>query len=66
MYDVTIQHMKYYLELAPGSPDVQAAKDSIIIWKDKLQTVLASAEMKSGAGNQPARKGFRLVDSKKK
>ena len=41
MYNVAIHHMKEYLELAPDSPDVQAAKDSVIIWKDKLSTVLA-------------------------
>jgi hypothetical protein len=28
--------MKEYLELVPGSDDAQASKDSIIIWKDKL------------------------------
>jgi hypothetical protein len=31
--------MKEYLELAPDSSDAQAAKDSVIIWKDKLQGV---------------------------
>jgi hypothetical protein len=33
--------MKEYLELNPDSPDAQAAKDSIIIWRDKLSTLLA-------------------------
>jgi hypothetical protein len=39
MYQMAIQHMKEYLELAPDSSDAQAAKDSVIIWKDKLQEV---------------------------
>ncbi len=50
MYDVAIHHMKEYLELAPDSPDGQAAKDSIIIWKDKLQTLLASSTLGSEPG----------------
>jgi hypothetical protein len=29
--------------LVPDSPDVQAAKDSIIIWKDRLNSVFAAA-----------------------
>lgn len=35
-YQCAVLHMKAYLELTPDSPDAQAAKDSIIIWKDKL------------------------------
>jgi hypothetical protein len=35
--------MKEYLELVPDSADVQAAKDSIIIWKDRLNSVFAAA-----------------------
>ncbi len=35
-YQCAVLHMKEYLELAPDSPDAQAAKDSIIIWNDKL------------------------------
>ncbi len=42
-YDTAILHMKEYLELVPDSPDVQAAKDSIIIWKDRLNSVFAAA-----------------------
>jgi tetratricopeptide (TPR) repeat protein len=38
-YDVAIFHMKEYLELVPDSPDASAAKDSIIIWKDKLNSI---------------------------
>jgi len=43
LYAIAIFHMKQYLELVPASPDVQAAKDSIIIWKDKLQTLTIAA-----------------------
>jgi len=42
-YDTAILHMKEYLELVPDSPDVQAAKDSVIIWKDRLSSVFAAA-----------------------
>jgi tetratricopeptide (TPR) repeat protein len=35
-YDTACLHMSEYLELAPDSTDAQAAKDSIIIWKDRL------------------------------
>jgi hypothetical protein len=34
--------MKEYLVLAPDSPDAQAAKDSIIIWNDKLSAFRAA------------------------
>jgi hypothetical protein len=44
MYELAVQHMKEYLELAPDSSDAQAAKDSVIIWKDKLQTVDATLQ----------------------
>lgn len=44
MYEVAIQHMKEYLELSPESPDAQAAKDSVIIWKDKLATANATLQ----------------------
>jgi len=48
LFAVAVFHMKEYLELVPESPDAQAAKDSIIIWKDKLQNVTVAA---SNAGN---------------
>ncbi len=41
-YQCAVLHMKEYLELAPDSPDAQAAKDSIIIWKDKLSAFRAA------------------------
>jgi tetratricopeptide (TPR) repeat protein len=44
MYDVAIKHMKCYLELAPDSGDAQAAKDAVIIWKDKLQGANAALQ----------------------
>jgi tetratricopeptide (TPR) repeat protein len=37
-YDTAILHMKQYLELVPDSPDAQNAKDSIIVWKDRLNS----------------------------
>ncbi len=40
-YQLAVLHMKQYLELAPDSPDAQAAKDSVIIWRDKLSSFLA-------------------------
>ena len=40
-YGTAILHMKEYLELVPDSPDTQAAKDSIIIWRDRLSSFLA-------------------------
>lgn len=43
LFAVAVFHMKEYLELVPQSPDAQAAKDSIIIWKDKLQASTVTA-----------------------
>jgi hypothetical protein len=40
-YDTAILHMKEYLELVPESPDTQAAKDSVIIWRDRISSFLA-------------------------
>ena len=42
-YETAIFHMKEYLELVPESPDAQAAKDSVIIWKDKVNTIYAAS-----------------------
>lgn len=52
-YGLAVLHMKEYLELAPDSPDAQAAKDSIIIWKDKLSSIVAA----ESAAEQPVTKG---------
>jgi tetratricopeptide (TPR) repeat protein len=49
LFAVAVFHMKEYLELVPDSPDAQAAKDSIIIWKDKLQNVTVTANNESAA-----------------
>lgn len=35
-FSEAIQHMQNYLELVPNAPDAQAAKDKMIIWKDKI------------------------------
>ncbi len=40
-YGTAVLHMREYLELVPDSPDTQAAKDSIIIWRDRLSSFLA-------------------------
>jgi tetratricopeptide (TPR) repeat protein len=42
-YETAIFHMKEYLELVPESPDAQAAKDSVIIWKDKVNSIYAAS-----------------------
>jgi tetratricopeptide (TPR) repeat protein len=55
MYDVAIQHMREYLELAPDSPDAQAAKDSVIIWKDKWQTIMANSSPNLPSANNSGR-----------
>jgi tetratricopeptide (TPR) repeat protein len=46
-YQCAVLHMKQYLALAPESPDVQAAKDSIIIWNDKLSAFRAAIAQES-------------------
>jgi tetratricopeptide (TPR) repeat protein len=43
-YLVAILHMKEYLELVPESGDAQAAKDSIIIWNDKMHDLRGGSE----------------------
>lgn len=68
MYDVAIHHMKEYLEMAPDSPDAQAAKDSVIIWKDKLSTVLANVPSDENDGGRRSKRGaaYRPVTAKQK
>jgi tetratricopeptide (TPR) repeat protein len=46
-YDTAIFHMKQYLELSPDAGDAQAAKDSIIIWRDRISTLIQAAENNS-------------------
>jgi tetratricopeptide (TPR) repeat protein len=48
-YQCAVLHMKEYLELSPDSPDAQAAKDSIIIWNDKLSGFRAAIAQESAA-----------------
>jgi tetratricopeptide (TPR) repeat protein len=36
-YTDAIQHMRFYVELVPEAPDVQEARDQIVIWQDKLK-----------------------------
>jgi tetratricopeptide (TPR) repeat protein len=43
-YELAVIHMKEYLELVPDSTDAQAAKDSIIIWRDKLSSLMTKEE----------------------
>ena len=50
-YETAIFHMKEYLELVPDSSDAQAANDSVIIWKDKVNTIY-SANANSGSSAQ--------------
>jgi tetratricopeptide (TPR) repeat protein len=35
-YNAAVEHMQAYLELMPDAPDARAAKDKLIIWRDKL------------------------------
>ena len=44
LYGAAIFHMKQYLELVPESGDAQAARDSIIIWKDKLNSYFPATD----------------------
>jgi tetratricopeptide (TPR) repeat protein len=48
LYAIAVLHMKEYLELMPDSPDAQAAKDSVIIWRDKLQTLQTAVNSNVG------------------
>ncbi len=69
LYDVAILHMKEYLELVPESPDAQAAKDSVIVWRDQLKTALANSNIQSDTGEATAQtKGslFQQMQAKQK
>lgn len=39
-----------YLELAPDAPDAPAARDTMIIWQDKIKTNLQNEIAESSAG----------------
>jgi tetratricopeptide (TPR) repeat protein len=61
-YDTAMFHMREYLELAPDSPDVQNAKDSIIVWKDRLNSAFQadnSQEQSSTLKRASDRRGSR-------
>jgi tetratricopeptide (TPR) repeat protein len=62
-YELAVMHMKEYLELVPDSPDAQAAKDSIIIWRDKLSTLMAQEE--NAPAQQPGKGMLRNASAKK-
>jgi tetratricopeptide (TPR) repeat protein len=62
-YELAVMHMKEYLELVPDSPDAQAAKDSIIIWRDKLSTLMAHEE--NAPAQQPGKGMLRNASAKK-
>ena len=51
-YETAIFHMKEYLELVPESSDALAAKDSVIIWKDKVSMLYAAADASNGSPAQ--------------
>ena len=34
-YEQAVEHMQSYLELVPDAPDAEAARDQIVIWRDK-------------------------------
>ncbi len=65
MYEVAIQHMREYLEMMPDSPDSQAARDSIIIWKDKLQSALANSTLTADASEGKRKGGWGARATKK-
>lgn len=35
-YEVAIEHMQAYLELAPEAADAESARDRIVVWQDKV------------------------------
>jgi tetratricopeptide (TPR) repeat protein len=64
LYAVAVFHMKEYLELVPDSPDAQAAKDSVIIWRDKLQTLQTAVNSNVNASASGSM--FQQISSDKK
>jgi tetratricopeptide (TPR) repeat protein len=50
-YETAVFHMKEYLELVPDSSDAQSARDAVIVWKDRLNSLpVVSANTSSGLG----------------
>jgi hypothetical protein len=49
LYETAVFHMKEYLELVPDSSDAQSARDAVIVWKDRLNSLpVVSANTSSG------------------
>ena len=36
-YEQAVEHMQSYLELVPDAPDAEAARDQVVIWRDKAK-----------------------------
>ncbi len=52
-YETAVFHMKEYLELVPESSDAQSAKDAVIVWKDRLNSLpVVSANTAGGQGRE--------------
>lgn len=50
LYQTAVFHMKEYLALVPESSDAQAARDAIIVWKDRLNSLPLTAANNSAQG----------------
>jgi len=64
LYDTAIIHMKQYVELAPDAADAQAAKDSIIIWRDRIATLSQAADGGQAPGQQSGKAFLRHTSAK--
>ena len=52
-YETAVFHMKEYLELVPESSDAQSAKDAVIVWKDRLNSLpVVSANTAGGQSRE--------------
>ena len=43
-YDEAVEQMQAYLELVPDAPDVQSARDQIVIWQYKAKHPVQAAQ----------------------
>jgi tetratricopeptide (TPR) repeat protein len=50
LYQTAVFHMKEYLALVPDSSDAQAARDAIIVWKDRLNSLPLTAANNGAQG----------------
>lgn len=55
-YGCAVDHMQHYLELVPDAADAQAAKDKLIIWRDKLQSSQALGPQDTTSQKTPQNK----------